>query len=246
MKEKEINEVIAMSNVIVNKLGHKLYKEDYYSDHHYADEYEYEQLTIKNNIDDNYLSVKIGKEEVLLYNKSKNIKKVRDGKWVDLISFIYKNIPLILRRNELIAKKIRIKTDILLSLKEYIKFYVNCYNYKKEIVDIIDKDLLEEDIEMVRKTNYRYVDNRIQGVPDKETYYTFEILYKNHKVCEFYDGVEPFANMDYYVEKLNPEGKWIEKFKKVIMEAKNTDRIITQQKIDDLSNDMIKKFRNTL
>ena len=242
MKQDKLNnlckKILEMSREIVDKLGHPLIKEGYYNDKHYANEYVYEKLKINENLNGN-LQIYIGNEEVFYYVAKEKRYGYKYGQWTELIETIYDQVPNIARERELELLNIRKKKDSLLELEKYFK----CYIEFNDVSNIVDINLNKYNISIIKDERHDYMTNLVQGYDMEYTYYIYVVRYNGKKVAEFNDNVlDIFPNVEYYVDKF-VLGEWIDKFKKVISDARITNERLIQDEVNKSASDMIKSFR---
>ena len=194
------NDIISKADVIVNRLGYPLYKDEI----HYGDEYKYDKLrVIKTN---GNIQIFIDKEEVLSYDCFKETKKYKKSKWTEIIELIYEELSNIVELKEVEDERKSKKIVELYSLQDYLKFYVECYHEKEDIIKMINMILATNNILIFRETrNWTNIDLET-GYTEDYIYYVFTLFSKGEKVLEFNDNkYDVFPNIDYYADKYKSE-----------------------------------------
>ena len=249
MKQENLNKfcdiMLNMSNEILDKLGQPLIEDGYYNDKHYGDEYVYNKLTINRNMDGN-IQIYIDNENVFYYDVDKKAYGYSHGVWPQLIMAIYEQIPAMVKERKLKEKEKQNRINDLKLLSEYFKNYIILTNKKTGIKEIINSELNDYNISIIKDKRVKYTTNPIQCYEEEHIYYEYVVYYNNQKVAEFGDNeFNVFPNYEYYAQEYIP-GEWTKALKQVISKATITNEALILKQLDNTVDDMIKTFRKTL
>lgn len=244
MTQEEINNfydnVVLKANEIVNKLGNSLYSDDMC----YANEYKYDKLRIVRSND--CIQIFIGDEEVLFCNTSKRQKSYKKGKWPDVIDVIYDEIPNILEKREYELNNNNQKLIELNSLEDFLKYYIECYHKKPDMLRLMNISLAMNQISVFREMRVWNEVDIFNNYTNQNFYYVFTILNNGEKVAEFLDNkYDMFPNQEYYLDKYK-SGEWLYHFKNIIKETMYIDEEITKERINNNTDEIIKNLKKEI
>lgn len=231
---------------ITQKIGSEIIKDGYYCDERIGRKYKYDKLEI-NYYDENndLLYIIIDGTEVLRCDFSKNNIKYIEGSWKSIIEILHKQIPNITEQNRKNSNNFNRKIEELKSLEEYMKFYVMCQNdkNKEDTFSVIKSVLKDYNIFINKVEKHTVLRNNCTGDDNYIPYYVNYIYYNGKKVAEFNDNkFDIFPNIMNYVEKFIP-GQWTSDFISIINYAKNYDKNLTSQKVNNSADEIIKKLK---
>ena len=244
------NSIINMSMEIIKKLGSSVYQEAFYTcddDKYIGQEYIFDKLKISYYIEsertNNSLHIYIDNQQLLYYRFDTNTLEFIDGRWTELISTIYNQMPIILKEKQQKKEELSNKKLKLDSMKESFKYYADS-DRNQELRDILNTQLSKYGISISEKEYYNQILNRCEGNYEKCQFpnHTYTVFHNNERVAEFdddnyyiYPGILKFA------EKFVP-GDWTNDFNSAIKETKNIVVNMTQHKADNSADEMIKKL----
>ena len=236
-------EIARKAEEITKKIGYKLIREGYYSDTCYGLEYKLDELVITNT---SCIRINIGNIEVLNYNlNTYDCNTFIRGKWIELIDAIYEDIPNVLYKRQKNRDEEKNKNTELNELIPYLKDLIRLYKKSISIKDAIDSklELYDIKIEKIRRVCSLGSYNDQSGELNTYESNFIDIKYEGERVLECRDNAwEPILTFSSLAKKFKP-GIWITLFKSVIDEVKDNYENIISQELDDMTDNMLRRYR---
>ena len=241
---KKINDIVNKSEEILDKIGYPLYAGTYLPDEYFGREYKFDILKIDlydSNLSNRNMHIYIGNKEVLNYNYNKEYK-FKDGKWVELIDTIHEEIPNIIKAREKKNITENFKKKELKDLEEYFKYYVDCEENRKDIFEILNHNLNNNNIFITRNTEQMPIIKICSGEKEYINTNKYIVKHNDEEVAKFSGNkFNVLSNIDDY-----KQGIWTNNFKTITDKIKRVDEEYNQKLMDNSSEKAIKKLRKTL
>lgn len=247
------NNIINMSMEIVKKVGRSVYQRAFYEcedDKYIGEEYTFDGLKISYHVGgerkSKCLRIYIDDQELLYYNFDKNTIEFIDGKWTEIISTIYKQIPTILKEKQKDEEILNKKLQKLNSMRDSFKYYADSKK-NQELRDIINIQLAMYGISIAEKEYYNQIRNRCEGNYENLPFpnHKYTVFHNNERVAEFDDDdYYVYLNLRNFAEKF-VLGEWTNDFDLAINESKSIAVAMARRKADNSALEMMKKLKKT-
>lgn len=253
MDKKSDNEfyvsVAEKAKIIARKLGTSMIHQNYYDDEYLGDEYTNDELKILVFFDDKYgynVDIKMEKITLLSYYSKLNKLEYRDGKWTELIDFIYNTIPKVIAVRNAEKMILKNKIDNLRKLENYFKQFV-IYDEKYNIIDVMNHNLKRYNISIEKESHYNYELNTITGYKEKcNPYIEYKIYYNNSVVAGFRgNSSNVFPNISNCAKEYVP-GPWETTFIDYLTITIQIENDRLKNMIDSKTDSMLLKLKKSL
>ena len=251
MKNEKLNyykHIVDKSLDIIDAMGTEQYSYVDFNEVYLGKQYNFDKLRIvldegNKKKTNNKLSIYIDDICVFSFRFNSSNVNIIEGKWIDIIDYIHDLIPEFLEKKEIDRKnKINRERNVALLISS-INEFLDYYNSQAESRKYISMQLLLHGIKIKKNSYNKTIKNKQTGEKEKESYNTYSLLVNNHEVIEFKSNgsiqVEDFIE---YQDKFVP-GEWINTFIDCVEDTTDYIDEIQYQKVDNISEEIIRKLR---